>query len=65
MNGVGVGDLRVVLVDRYQNRKIAWVKSGRQGPGWCLGHVSLEDLTAYVSTEPLLCVVSAVSFCSY
>ncbi|XP_048733954.2 MAM and LDL-receptor class A domain-containing protein 1-like isoform X1 [Ostrea edulis] len=48
MNGVGVGDLRVVLVDRYQNRKIAWVKSGRQGPGWCLGHVSLEDLTAYV-----------------
>lgn len=49
MNGVGVGELRVVLADRYGGTKTVWTKSGRQGPGWRQAQVILEDITAYVN----------------
>lgn len=49
MNGVGVGELRVVLIDRYGGSKVVWVKSGRQGSGWHQGMFLLEDLTASVN----------------
>lgn len=48
MNGVGVGELRVVLADRYGGTKTVWTKSGRQGPGWHQAQVILEDITAYI-----------------
>nr|XP_022333227.1 MAM and LDL-receptor class A domain-containing protein 1-like [Crassostrea virginica] len=51
MNGVGVGELRVVLIDRYGGSKIVWVKSGRQGSGWHQGRFILEDLTASIKFQ--------------
>ncbi|XP_061168826.1 MAM and LDL-receptor class A domain-containing protein 1-like [Saccostrea echinata] len=51
MNGAGVGELRVIFVDRYNYRNIVWSKSGRQGSGWHQAILILNDLTAYVIFE--------------
>ncbi|XP_062578546.1 MAM and LDL-receptor class A domain-containing protein 1-like [Saccostrea cucullata] len=51
MNGAGVGELRVIFVDRYDNKKVVWTKSRRQGPGWHQAILALDDLTAYVIFE--------------
>jgi hypothetical protein len=50
MNGAGMGNLSVIVTDRYGGKTNIWHKHGRQSADWQRATVSLDILTSFVST---------------
>jgi len=50
MNGAGIGNLSVIVTDRYGGKTNIWHKHGRQSADWQRATVSLGILTSFVST---------------
>jgi len=51
MNGVGIGKLSVLKIDKYGRQMEVWSRHGRQGPEWNNGTVIFDLLTTQVVAE--------------
>ncbi|XP_069138163.1 thyroid hormone-induced protein B-like isoform X3 [Argopecten irradians] len=54
MNGVGIGNLSVLVINKYGDRRTIWSKHGRQGPDWIQAVLNLD-----MSVEKIEFVASA------
>lgn len=51
MNGAGIGNLSVIVTDRYGGKTNIWHKHGRQSADWQRATVSLGILTSFITFE--------------
>ncbi|XP_021362287.1 MAM and LDL-receptor class A domain-containing protein 1-like [Mizuhopecten yessoensis] len=48
MNGVGIGNLSLLVTDKYGNQRTVWNKHGRQGPDWLQAILNLDTSAAKI-----------------